>query len=156
MYGLLIFFGHFRHASREHEGVFDDEPGVIIAAFKVDKEAVNGDGESVAVALYNEVAIGFVARFSQIIVALTVALGHIDGALHAPFATFNGHRRKILKLYIGLEGDNHKGELGGHVALASRNGAIIVEGEELQFAVVFAVGITATAVFLACPVGIAE
>ena len=36
MYVLLISFGHFRHASREHKGVFDDKPGVVVAAFKVD------------------------------------------------------------------------------------------------------------------------
>ena len=104
MYVLLISFGHFRHASREHKGVFDDEPGVVVAAFKVDKEAVNGDGEGVAVTLYHEVAVGFVARLSQIIFAFAIALGHIDGALHAPFAAFNDHRRKILKLYVRLKG----------------------------------------------------
>ena len=129
---------------------------MVVAAFKVDKEAVDGDGEGVAMTLYNEVAVGFVARLSQIIVAFAVAFWHIDGALHAPFAAFNDHRRKILKLYVRLKGDNHKRERGGHVALARSYGAIIVEGEELQFAVVFAVGITATAVFLACPIGIAE
>ena len=112
MYVLLISFGHFRHASREHKGVFDDEPGVVVAAFKVDKEAVNGDGEGVAVTLYHEVAVGFVARLSQIIFAFAIALGHIDGALHTPFAAFNDHRRKILQLDIRLEGNYHKGELG--------------------------------------------
>lgn len=156
MYVLLISFGHFRHASREHKGVFDDKPGVIVAAFKVDKEAVNGDGEGVAVTLYHEVAVGFVARLSQIIFAFAIALGHIDGALHAPFAAFNGHRRKILKLYVRLEGYNHKGELRWHVALARSNSAIIVEREEFQFAVVQTVSVIATAVFLACPIGIAE
>lgn len=126
MYVLLISFGHFRHASRERKGVFDDEPGVVVAAFKVDKEAVNGDGEGVAVTLYHEVAVGFVARLSQIIFAFAIALGHIDGALHTPFAAFNDHRRKILKLYVRLEGDNHKGELGWHVAVLKYSNMFVI------------------------------
>lgn len=126
MYVLLISFGHFRHASREHKGVFDDEPGVVVAAFKVDKEAVNGDGEGVAVTLYHEVAVGFVARLSQIIFAFAIALGHIDGALHIPFAAFNDHRRKILKFYVRLEGYNHKGELGWHVAVLKYSNMFVI------------------------------